>query len=328
MDSGESSAYHTSGFGGCVRKCRAMFKQRLIFGLLFGIALLVMFYLDQTWSVGWPARPWSFPPGALMAITMIIAIPFATAEMRNLLGHEHVKISLRVCSISAILCMLWPWLEQISELLLAHPQGAAAPAIVIAHWFHTVKPHYLVPTVLALAMVWAFVMYSRKERIDGAMASAGGSLLAITYLGVLPGFFLPIRLSHSSGMVVSILLMVKGADIGAYAFGRWLGRRKLIAWLSPGKTVEGFIGGLVLAAVIGSILTHCSSEFDWWEGALAGLLLGAAGQFGDLLESLLKRDAGVKDSGRVPGFGGILDLIDSPLLAAPVAYWMLKLVHG
>lgn len=116
--------------------------------------------------------------------------------------------------------------------------------------------------------------------------------------------------------------------MGAYGFGRWLGKHKLIAWLSPGKTWEGFVGGLAAAAFIGMLLSHFSPRFVWWEGLIAGAILGAAGQMGDLLESLLKRDAGVKDSGLVPGFGGVLDMLDSALFAAPLAYWMLKLVHG
>jgi phosphatidate cytidylyltransferase len=305
-----------------------MFKLRLIYGLLFGSLLLTMFYFDQTLSTGWPGRCMSFPPGTLMVVSLMCIIPLATAEMRRLLKAEGVAISMRVCVTASILCMLWPWLEQLSQMLLNHPAGANPMAVHVAWWFHTVKPHYLVPTVLALGLVGSVVMYSRNQKIDGAMASAGGSLLAIVYLGVMPGFFLPIRLTHSAGMIVSILLMVKGADMGAYGAGRWLGKHKLIAWLSPGKTWEGFIGGLAAAGIIGMLLSHFSPEFEWWEGLLAGMVLGAAGQMGDLLESLLKRDAGVKDSGVVPGFGGVLDLLDSALFAAPLAYWMLKLVHG
>ena len=305
-----------------------MLKLRLIYGLLFGGLLLTMFYFDQALSAGWPGRTMSFPPGTLMVLSLLGIIPLATAEMRRLLKAEGVVISMRVCVTASLLCMIWPWLEQLSQTLLDHPKGASPIAVRVAMWFHTVKPHYLVPTVLALGLVAAVVMYSRNQKIDGAMASAGGSLLAIVYLGVMPGFFLPIRLTHSAGMVVSILLMVKGADMGAYAVGRWLGKHKLIAWLSPGKTWEGFLGGLAAAAVIGAMLSHFSPEFAWWEGLLGGMVLGAAGQMGDLLESLLKRDAGVKDSGLVPGFGGVLDLLDSALFAAPLAYWMLKLVHG
>ncbi len=305
-----------------------MFKHRLAYGMLFGIALLAMFYFDQTLSEGWPARPLSFPPGTLMVLTLLLIIPLAVNEMSRLLKYENVVISKRVCILSSLLCMIWPWLEQLSEMLLAHPAGASPIAVTIATWFHTVQPHYLVPTVMAVALVGALGMFSRRQKVDGAMANAGGSLLAIVYLGVLPGFYLPIRLSHSAGMIVSILLMVKCADMGAYAAGRLLGRHKLIPWLSPGKTWEGFLGGVAAAALVGAMLTHFSPEFDWWQGALGGLLLAICGQLGDLLESLLKRDAGVKDSGFVPGFGGVLDLLDSPLLAAPAAYWMLKLVHG
>ena len=156
------------------------------------------------------------------------------------------------------------------------------------------------------------------------MANAGGTLLAITYLGVLPGFFLPICLTHSAWMLLAIVAIVKAADIGAYTTGHLIGKHKLIPWLSPGKTVEGFFGGLVFSALVALVLLH--RQFSLPSALIAGLLLGAVGQLGDLLESLLKRDAGVKDSGKVPGFGGILDLLDSPLLAAPVAYWLLKLI--
>jgi phosphatidate cytidylyltransferase len=302
-------------------------KQRMIFGLFFAVVLLAILYVDQVAARGWPGRTWSFPPGTLCALVLAGIVFAAVGEMRRLLENEKIIISRRVCITAALLCMLWPWMQQLSELLLANPQGAHPIAIHIAHWIHSVMPEYLISSVLGLAFVGALIMYSRDQRIEGAMASAGGSLLTIIYLGVLPGFFLPIRLSHSSGMILSILLMVKGADIGAYGFGRLLGRHKLIPWLSPKKTWEGFIGGLFSAALLGLLLAHYTQGYSWWQGIVAGTLLGAVGQVGDLLESLLKRDAGVKDSGAVPGFGGVLDLLDSPLLAAPMAYWMLKLAH-
>src|SRR4051794_9327919 len=128
------------------------------------------------------------------------------------------------------------------------------------------------------------------------MANAGATLLAIVYLGVLPGFFLPICLTHSAWMLLAIVAIVKAADVGAYTAGHLLGRHKLIPCLSPGKTVEGFIGGLVLSAIVGAYVASLFQGFVWQQGLIAGLLLSAVGQFGDLFESLLKRDAGVKDS--------------------------------
>jgi phosphatidate cytidylyltransferase len=197
----------------------------------------------------------------------------------------------------------------------------------------------LVPTILTLSLVAAMALQARGHRVDGTMANAGGTLLAIVYLGVLPGFYLPICMTHSAWMVLAIVGVVKAADIGAYAIGRLIGRHPLIAWLSPKKTIEGFFGGLLLAslfaAAIAATIKHNGASPALAQvgmplvivgGFFSGTLLGAVGQLGDLLESLLKRDAGVKDSGKVPGFGGVLDILDSPLLAAPVAYWLLKLV--
>ena len=331
-----------------------MLKYRLIFGFLFSALFVGIISLDEFMSRGWPGRHWSAPAGMMVAILMVIVVPMALYELRQLLARQNVQIALRIVTVAAMMCMLWPWLEQIAEQVLTREEGLrriaatqrmgtestilqalnASPWHTVAQWFRTVKPHYLVPTVLTASLVAAFALHSRKRQVEGAMASAGGTLLAVVYLGVLPGFFLPICITHSAWMMLAVIGIVKCADIGAYVTGHAIGRHKLIPWLSPGKTVEGFVGGLVWSAAVGAAVAVLFAknvgpqygEFTWPKGLVAGALLGAVGQLGDLLESLLKRDAGVKDSGAVPGFGGVLDILDSPLLAAPVAYWLLKLV--
>jgi len=321
-----------------------MLKYRVIFGLLFGALFIVLIGLDTHFSRNWPMGAYSTPRGSFVALGCLVVIPIALREMQRLLASENVTISMRITVVASLLCMIWPWIEQVSESVaemhttIEHSASIdpttrsselhtleATPWYRISQSGRTVKPHYLIPTVLAVSLVAAVVMHSRKHRVEGAMANAGGTLLAIVYLGVLPGFFLPICMTHSAWMMLAIVCIVKCADIGAYTAGHMIGRHKLIPWLSPGKTVEGFIGGLAFSGAIGAaaaVIFH----FTWEQGLVAGILLGAVGQLGDLLESLLKRDAGVKDSGTVPGFGGVLDILDSPLLAAPVAYWLLKLI--
>jgi len=335
-----------------------MLKHRLILGIILCILLSGLMLLDSYAAGGWPIASWSTPPGFFLVIVSLLVTPIALWEMRGLLAKERVEVSMRIIVIAATLCMLWPWVEQVAETIdaqhsLALPKDSpthgdlarieSSPWYLVGKAFRTVKPHYLVPTVLVFSFVAAIIKHSRRHRVEGAMANAGGTLLAITYLGVLPGFFLPICMTHSAWMVLVVVGVVKSADIGAYATGKLIGRHKLIPWLSPGKTIEGFVGGLVLSGIIGAILAaviknnpriggmdsrwiHLSLLAAVTGGAFSGVLLGMVGQAGDLLESLLKRDAGVKDSGTVPGFGGVLDLLDSPLLAAPVAYWLLKIL--
>ncbi|MCL2640021.1 MAG: phosphatidate cytidylyltransferase [Phycisphaerales bacterium] len=314
-----------------------MLRHRLIFGLLFIALFIAAIALDVWLSQGWPTQPRTIPPGSIVALICILIIPLAIREMQNLLQRQHVTISIRITVVAALLCMLWPWIEQVSDAIATKHDELSrievvqtletSPWFKVAHWTRSQKPHYLVPTVLSLSLLAAVVVHSRKQKVEGAMANAGATLLAITYLGVLPGFFLPICLTHSAWMLLAIIAVVKAADTGAYAVGRLIGKHKLIPWLSPGKTIEGFIGGIALSAIVSLLLLHFTlPAFSIPMSLLAGIILGAIGQAGDLLESLLKRDAGVKDSGRLPGFGGILDILDSPLLAAPAAYWLLKLV--
>jgi len=174
------------------------------------------------------------------------------------------------------------------------------------------------------------VFYSRKQSVEGVVAATGGTLMAFVYLGLMFGFLLAIRRHHSVWTVLWVLLVTKSCDIGAYFTGRAIGRHKLIAWLSPGKTWEGLMGGLVLAAGVGALgawLLQSRGITDGPSvglGAFAGVLFGCVGQAGDLMASMLKRDVGVKDSGSsLPGMGGLIDVLDSPLLVFPAAYWIL-----
>ncbi len=176
-----------------------------------------------------------------------------------------------------------------------------------------------------------------KSINDLALAS-----FAIIYIGGMLGFFVQLRMLPVGGDVArggmlalfSMFAVVKFTDIGAYFAGHRWGRHKMAPVISPGKTWEGAAGGLALGVVMAMFtlgplarMMNVPSQRGWlaWlGGAIAyGLIVSAAGMIGDLAESLLKRDAGMKDSSTwLPGFGGVLDLLDSLLFAAPVAYFL------
>lgn len=158
----------------------------------------------------------------------------------------------------------------------------------------------------------------------------------IAYLGVLPAYLAMLRTSRASGtaddlhrgtIAVALAVFVpKACDIGAYFTGRFLGRHRMAPVLSPKKTWEGAVGGLVLAAVVAVGLNRFGPVISG--GLIAeiafSLVVGIAGMIGDLAESLIKRDCLTKDASQtIPGFGGVLDVVDAILFAAPVVYWLL-----
>ncbi len=177
---------------------------------------------------------------------------------------------------------------------------------------------------------------ARYRRPGGVMANVGLAVFAIAYVGLLLSFTLQLRtVSPEGGMVAlaALVIVVKLGDTGAYTVGRLMGRHKMAPSISPGKTIEGGIGGMI-AACAGSWfalsvlpgLLQVSVPQNEWSWLVFGLAVGAAGMIGDLAESMFKRDMGAKDSSHwLPGFGGFLDLLDSILFAAPVAYlcWVL-----
>lgn len=173
-------------------------------------------------------------------------------------------------------------------------------------------------------------LLSISTTIVGALYT-GGLLSYGIYLRHLPGVESAL---HGSALVFAPLLLTWTSDTFAYFVGRKWGTRKLIPKVSPGKTVQGAIGAVVGTVLVAIAYSHLLYRFPtyqlgWVDAAMFGLLISVAAQVGDLAESLLKRDSGVKDSGALlPGHGGVLDRVDSLLFTLPVAYLFFRTISG
>jgi len=196
----------------------------------------------------------------------------------------------------------------------------------------------LLPLFLA-AMVIATLVHQVARRESEPLANTGVTLLGVVYVGWMISYLIRLRSFPGSIAPAPFPETPKGAwvvlyvfavtwitDTGAYFVGSRFGRTKLAPRLSPNKTVEGAVGGLLFAAAM-SMGWGTWIGLPWWQCALLGPVLGALGQIGDLCESALKRDLGIKDFGGImPGHGGILDRFDSLLFTAPIAYYCLSLM--
>lgn len=266
-----------------------------------------------------PGSAPNWPRGMMMLLIGLLVVPLAAREMGAMFHANGVRASRRWMAIAAVAGLL------VCALV---PDGMNP--------LHAVA---LVAAVATVVLVASLVWHIRDRTVGGATAAVGAAMFAFVYLGLMFGFLLALRREHSAWVVAGVLLITKSCDTGAYFTGKAIGRHKLIPWLSPGKTWEGLAGGVVLAslAAMGGLWLYRhflgSTQVGGDAGlgampypyaALVGALFGLTGQAGDLLESVLKRDAGVKDSGStLPGMGGILDVLDSVLLTAPLAFWLL-----
>ncbi len=173
--------------------------------------------------------------------------------------------------------------------------------------------------LIALTLAWML----KKQNIKTALDQISYSLLGIFYVAGLSGYFLLIHQFPDGGHWVFFLFLIMWlGDSAAYYGGRKFGRRKIAPVISPGKTIEGALFGLWGSLTAGVIANFWFfKEVSLWHCLLAALICGTIGQLGDFAESIIKRNAGVKDSsGLFPGHGGFLDRIDSLLFAGPVLY--------
>ncbi len=270
-----------------------------------------MLWLDQ-WLADQPAPNWlpaflarsgNIAPGLVLLPLALFLGVLASRELAILLRAKGVRTNTPILSLATIAGM---------AAVSAGAQGPGSLGYAVA--------------VLAIA---ALDICRTRDPI-GAMTAIAGAMLAFVHLGVMLGFLLALRQEHSAWLLLFILVTTKACDIGAFFTGKAIGKHKLIPWLSPKKTWEGLVGGVLASiaiALAGWSLVEPVKDAPLLLAIPTGLIIALVAQAGDLAISLYKRDAAAKDSGQsLPGFGGILDIIDSPLLVGPFAYAWLALI--
>lgn len=280
-----------------------MLVARLLTGGLLIAALTALVWLDAF------LQQRGLPAGVVIgAVAVLVIAPVLAIEVARMLRGAGVMLPSALAVIAAIGGLV------ATTGVPGYPAPAADTATV----------------AMVLLGAVAFLTAAARRDPRGASGTVGGALLAFLLAGVLPGYWMKIRVDFSAEIFVACVLVVKSADMGAYFGGRLLGRTKLIPWLSPGKTREGLLVGIAASAAVAAAFAWAWTGRPWvpsiGAAAIGGAALGFVGAMGDLAESLLKREAGLKDSGRVlPGMGGLFDVLDSLLPAGPIAWVLLRL---
>lgn len=193
----------------------------------------------------------------------------------------------------------------------------------VASWEHL----FMVFASLTLITRSLFLKNEQGNR-GASMLELSVPLFQITWLGWFPSFFLLLRaIPGGEFFLVWALTTVAFSDIGAYFCGKYLGKHPFFKHLSPNKTLEGSLGGIASSIIVAQLLAWAFGKWlpiSWYHNLILATGMACLGQVGDLIESMVKRDMGVKDSGDwLPGFGGLLDRIDAYLLLAPFLYYYL-----
>ena len=203
--------------------------------------------------------------------------------------------------------------------LPVEPLYAGAVAMLFGAWFGGAPPLATALAVTALAvMLWRL-----RLGVDGFVRDATAGVFTAVYVPFLAGFVvLLLRPEDGVWRVLTFILVTIASDIGGYAAGVLLGKHPMAPVISPKKSWEGFAGSAVSCMVVGWLCVTYLLEGDWWVGVLLGALAVVTATLGDLCESVIKRDLGIKDMSQiVPGHGGLMDRLDS-LLATVAPTWL------
>jgi phosphatidate cytidylyltransferase len=258
-----------------------------------------------------------------MAVAVLLGILYLPAAALKVVVAGIAALGIHECA--RMILPRHPTSSPLFALLL----GVALSCVVM----FSPPPHSAALLVaVPIVLIGTFVFYLfRRHSLELVLSQVAMTFLAVTYAGLLLSFLGLIRdLPTGSAWLLIVLATTFSADTAAYAVGHLLGRNKLAPRVSPGKTIEGFVGGLIAATGVAFLSKYIFfREIDakdcFWVGGIAGLI----GPLGDLSESLIKRSVGVKDSGNlIPGHGGILDRVDALLFTSPLVYYYAAFLRG
>lgn len=300
-----------------------MLGTRLVSGFSMAGFLIAVLWLDERFA------PW-FP---LWLVVSLAVTGAAAVELVGLLGETEARPSMQAVLGGVLAMVTANWAPHLMAKFHELPYEVGRPTYDLLTPVDALAWPFL--TLMAVVMV-TFLVQSAQYRAPGStMTTIAATVFVVAYVGGLGSFMIQLRwldgVYHGLVPLGYLLTTAKGADVGAYTSGRLFGRHKLWPRLSPAKTIEGAIGGVVFGVAgavairqIARSLLHVST-LEWGETIGFGIVVSVAAQLGDLMESMIKRDCARKDaSAAVPGFGGVLDVVDSLLFAGPAAfgYWL------
>jgi len=242
--------------------------------------------------------------GTILCILVALLIIPAQLELSKLSAAKNLKTFVPVSVIASILFATYRYWQQ-----------------EYWHRFVVIRPETYLIFLSVFVMLSLFLYQYISYGTSGVLSNCGANYFSILYLGLLSSFFVAMRLEFGLWALLMFVFVVKSADIGAYAIGTSFGRHKFSPKISPSKSWEGMAGAVGAAVIVAIGFAVSCDIMVWCLAAIFGVCFAFIGQIGDLVESMMKRDAEQKDSSNnVPGFGGILDIIDSLLVAAPFGY--------
>ena len=261
--------------------------RKLIPSILVGLGLLGIIFSTM-----------AFVP-ILFALFVLLAVQLALHELSTAFNSREIKVNFAHLSI-------------------------ATTAVIASTWFAGLPG-------LAISIVGSIIgllLFQLLNGTSGFVKSATATTFALMYPGFISGFIFLLARSGDGFAYISLLVILVGLnDTFAYLTGVLIGKHPMAPKISPKKTWEGFIGGLIFAATGSAFAFHYLLEQELWIGAVAGVIGALAATVGDLIESAIKRDLSLKDMGTLlPGHGGMLDRLDAALITAPIFWCIIELI--